>query len=541
MSDFGNQLDACVPAKLEQLKLPGCAVGLIENSQLVDTRCYGFAEVASGRELTESTLFQIASISKPVAAWGIMKLVEQGLLDLDAPVEDYLTRWRFPESEYDSRAVTARLLLMHFAGTSLSGCGGTPYDSHWYTAEDTLFGRTPPLDARQEAYAHKWEMDPSQYGQPVHLMHAPGSKFEYSGGGFTILELLIEELSGRDFTAFMNESVLNPLGMLESGFELGESQRGQHGRSLQRPVGGDAPVPHQRQGRGGNVLQHRGAGEIRLCRDAGSRGRGPGPGSAHAGIRGRNAAPGPLRGDRYGHGFLHRARTLRGRPRRHQGGATYRGQSRLAIRLHHRAGGKARLRLPDQQRRGQRFVDGPDHAVGGNLRRVTIQVLVLETGGTINGILSPDESPPRRSRVVDWLRQHSAALDITVQQEILCMKDSRAIDEEDRARLVAAIESSHCQHILIPHGTFTLAESGAYLCRHLTERRLQKTILLVGSLIPLGETNSDAPGALQYALAAMTDAPPGVWVAMSGRLWQPGEVMKDPDTGEFVAASSGSH
>lgn len=224
MTGFADLLDHYVPERLRELTLPGASIALIENSRVVATRNYGFADLASKQPLAEDTLFQIASISKPVSAWGVMKLVEQGLLDLDAPVEPYLTRWRFPPSNFDSSAVTARLLLMHFAGTSLSGCGGTPYDGPWYTADDVLHGRTPSLDANQLAYARKWGLDPDSYGKPVQLVHPPGSQFDYSGGGFTVLELLIEELSGRDFSTFMREEILHPLGMPESGFELRPDQ-----------------------------------------------------------------------------------------------------------------------------------------------------------------------------------------------------------------------------------------------------------------------------------------------------------------------------
>ncbi|MEM1114708.1 MAG: serine hydrolase domain-containing protein [Pseudomonadota bacterium] len=224
MSDFGQQLASYVPGKLEELKLPGVAIGLIENSELAQTLTFGRADVDAQEPISDSTLFQIASISKSVAAWGIMKLVEQGKLDLDAPIDGYLSRWQLPESEYDRSKVTARLLLMHFGGTSLSGCGGTPYDGTWYAVDDILFGRTPPLDERQVAYAHQWAMDPAQYSVPVHLMCEPGSRFEYSGGGFSILELLIEEFSGTDFTTFMKREILDPLGMHESTFEIQSTQ-----------------------------------------------------------------------------------------------------------------------------------------------------------------------------------------------------------------------------------------------------------------------------------------------------------------------------
>jgi len=225
MSDFAVHLEQYVPGKLAELKVPGASIALIENGELSRTCHFGFADIQRRRPLSDDTLFQIASISKAVAAWGVMKLVEKGLLDLDAPVERYLSRWHLPPSEFDRNAVTARLLLMHFAGTSLSGCGGSAYDAPWSTVEDILCGRTPPLDAIQLEYVRKWGMDPDSYGQPVRLIHAPGSRFDYSGGGFTILELLVEELSGTEFTYFMQREILDPLGMRESTFELRPEQR----------------------------------------------------------------------------------------------------------------------------------------------------------------------------------------------------------------------------------------------------------------------------------------------------------------------------
>lgn len=224
MKEFVQHLDSTVPAQLSALNLPGCALALIENSEVTALRCYGYANVKAQTPLTENSIFQVASISKSLTAWGIMKLVEAGKLDLDAPVDTYLTRWHLPPSEYDSTAVTPRLLLMHFGGTSLSGCGGTTYDDTWYTAEDILYGRTPSLDEGQRAYCLKWGLDPDSYGQPVHLLQAPDTAFAYSGGGFTILELIIEEITGKSFTEFMSDAIFNPLGMPESSFELRESQ-----------------------------------------------------------------------------------------------------------------------------------------------------------------------------------------------------------------------------------------------------------------------------------------------------------------------------
>ncbi len=224
MSDFAQHLDGYVPGKLQELNLPGVAIALIENSKIVTTRNYGFADVSRKIPVTDDTLFQIASISKPIAAWGIMKLVEQGKVSLDAPVDQYLTRWQLPPSEFNNEDVTIRRLLMHFGGTSLSGCNGTSYDEPWYTIEDILNGSLPELDQVQIDYAKRWGMDPARKGEAVEVIHQPDSRFEYSGGGFTMLELVIEEVSGVDFTTFMREEILNPLGMPESTFEIHKEQ-----------------------------------------------------------------------------------------------------------------------------------------------------------------------------------------------------------------------------------------------------------------------------------------------------------------------------
>ncbi|MFT7289283.1 MAG: CubicO group peptidase (beta-lactamase class C family), partial [Halieaceae bacterium] len=196
MPDFARHLDDYVPEQLKQLNLPGTAIALIENGQPVSYKCYGLADVASGRPIDTDTLFQIASISKSVAAWGVMLLVDRGLLDLDRPINDYLTRWKIPGGEYDANAVTPRLLLMHFGGTSMSGCAGVPYGHSEYSIENILNGHIPGLDAEQLKYAKRWGVDPEAYGNPVILINEPGSTCEYSGGGLTILELLVEELSG---------------------------------------------------------------------------------------------------------------------------------------------------------------------------------------------------------------------------------------------------------------------------------------------------------------------------------------------------------
>jgi len=119
--EFAGQLDAMVLGFLDRPGIPGAAVGLIHNGEVAWTRSYGLADKENDVPVTLDTAFQVASISKPVAAWGVMRLAEQGRTDLDTPVERYLTRWHLPPSDLNHAAVTIRRLLSHTAGLSLHG------------------------------------------------------------------------------------------------------------------------------------------------------------------------------------------------------------------------------------------------------------------------------------------------------------------------------------------------------------------------------------------------------------------------------------
>jgi CubicO group peptidase (beta-lactamase class C family) len=153
------------------------------------------------------SVFQLASASKPVSAWGVMKLVEDDRLALDAPVQRYLTRWHLPASPFDTSGVTVRRLLSHTAGLSLPGYLGFDPGEPLPTLEASLDGMT------------NVSSDAAEDLGPVHLVQPPGQGWRYSGGGYTLLQLLVEEVSGRSFAAHMRDAVLQPLGMTTSSFE----------------------------------------------------------------------------------------------------------------------------------------------------------------------------------------------------------------------------------------------------------------------------------------------------------------------------------
>lgn len=164
-----------------------------------------FASV--GEAVSIDSQFQMASVSKWLSAWGVMVLVEDGRLDLDAPVSGYLRRWQLPASPFDTDQVTARRLLSHTAGLT---------DDLGYLG----FAPDEPLQTLEAALSEAADALPGADGR-VRVGMEPGAQWRYSGGGYALLQLLIEELSGQPFAAFMEERVLAPLGMHDSSFAGG--------------------------------------------------------------------------------------------------------------------------------------------------------------------------------------------------------------------------------------------------------------------------------------------------------------------------------
>jgi proline iminopeptidase len=168
------------------------AVALIRDGRVIERR-FSRGGDATGHAVVGATTFDLASIAKPVMAWGVMRLVETGRVELDRPIESYLTRWRLPPSAFDHREVTVRRVLSHTAGLTAS--------SSLLPAPD---GARPPIE---------WVLE----GRRQEVGIQPGTRYNYSGG-YDLLELLIEEVSGQPFVGFMRDEVLRPLGMDRTGF-----------------------------------------------------------------------------------------------------------------------------------------------------------------------------------------------------------------------------------------------------------------------------------------------------------------------------------
>jgi CubicO group peptidase (beta-lactamase class C family) len=200
--EFISHLDSRIPNAMDRYTVPGLSILLIHDEEVIWKKAYGYADSDNRTPLTTGATVMAHSISKSVTAWGVMKLMEQGVLNPDAPVQNYIRDWAFPESEYPASEITARRLLSNSSGIPLGVLG-----LHYSPDADL-----PPL--RQSLSSD--EISPKV---------KPGSQFIYSNSGYALLELLTEEITGRNFTAYMQEEILTPLGMKNSSFAWQEDMR----------------------------------------------------------------------------------------------------------------------------------------------------------------------------------------------------------------------------------------------------------------------------------------------------------------------------
>jgi CubicO group peptidase (beta-lactamase class C family) len=174
---------------------------VVREGEVVWAKGYGLADKSKGTPVRTDTRFNIGSVSKTVTAWAVLTLVEKRLLDLDAPVERYLKRWRLPPSDFDHGEVTVRRILSHNAGLSVRG----------YHGVDLPGEKLPALEESLAGY--------SGSDGALRVSAEPGAAFRYSSGGYTLLQLLVEEVSGEPFAEYAQSAVFNPLGMASAGYE----------------------------------------------------------------------------------------------------------------------------------------------------------------------------------------------------------------------------------------------------------------------------------------------------------------------------------
>jgi CubicO group peptidase (beta-lactamase class C family) len=180
----------------------GISIAIIDDGRIVKANGYGYTDRTRTTRVTPETLFQAGSISKSLAALGALRLVEDGRLQLDADVNTHLRTWKVPENEFtQDRKVTLRAILSHTAGLTVHGFRGYAAGQPVPTLPQVLDGANPANS------------------DPVRVDTVPGTTWRYSGGGYTVAQQLIVDVTGKPFPQFMAETVLAPLGMTRSTYQ----------------------------------------------------------------------------------------------------------------------------------------------------------------------------------------------------------------------------------------------------------------------------------------------------------------------------------
>jgi CubicO group peptidase (beta-lactamase class C family) len=208
-------------SKMNELGVPGVSIALIHQGHIEWADGVGVTRLG-GRPVDKDTVFQAASVSKPVTAMAVMALVQAGKLDLDRDVNEYLSSWKVPVGPANAtERVTLRRLLSHTAGTTVHGFDGYVPGEPVPSLIQVLNGEKPANSA------------------PVRVDTVPGSLWSYSGGGYEIIQQLLYDITRTPFAQLMDNSVLRPAGMRRSSFEQPVASR----------LRQDAATPYDANGR----------------------------------------------------------------------------------------------------------------------------------------------------------------------------------------------------------------------------------------------------------------------------------------------------
>jgi CubicO group peptidase (beta-lactamase class C family) len=187
--------------EMAAMHVPGVSVAMIHGGKIEWARGFGVKSIG-GAPVTPDTLFQAASISKPVAALAVLRFVESGKINLDTDVNQYLKSWQVPGNAFTETAkVTVRELLTHSAGLTVHGFAGYASGEPLPTLHQVLNGEKP---ANSDA---------------IRVDVKPGTIWRYSGGGYVVLQQLLQDLSGQPFPRLMRDTVLGPIGMTHSTYQ----------------------------------------------------------------------------------------------------------------------------------------------------------------------------------------------------------------------------------------------------------------------------------------------------------------------------------
>jgi len=189
--------------RMEYYNIPGVSIAVINNFEIEWAKGYGVLVAGSDEPVTATTLFQAASVAKPVVAVAALHQVEIGALLLDQEVNDILISWQLPDNEFTALGeVTLRRLLSHNAGVTVGGFQGYAQGEEIPTLRQILDGEWPANSP------------------PIRVDIVPGTQDRYSGGGYMIVQQLLEDVVGRPFAEIMRDTVLEPWEMTSATFEF---------------------------------------------------------------------------------------------------------------------------------------------------------------------------------------------------------------------------------------------------------------------------------------------------------------------------------
>lgn len=190
-----------IEERMTHYGVPGVSIAIINNGKIEWTKTYGIMDRQSKAPVTEKTLFQAASISKPVTAYGALTLVEQKKVALEEDINTFLESWKLADNEFTKdKKVTIKNLLNHSAGVTVHGFLGYSPDLPVPTLIEVLNG-TPPSNS-----------------EPSIVNKVPEESFRYSGGGYNIIQQMMIDVEGKPFPELMNDLVLEPLEMNNSTY-----------------------------------------------------------------------------------------------------------------------------------------------------------------------------------------------------------------------------------------------------------------------------------------------------------------------------------
>ncbi len=196
-----DEVDKAITDRMRANDITGLSLAIIQDGK-IETRSYGFTDKTRKTPVTPTTLFQAGSVSKPVAAFGALRLVQEGKLSLDADVNTQLRSWKVPDNKFtQDKKVTLRGILDHTAGLTVHGFAG-------YASSEPVPALLEVLNGTKPANS-----------SPIRVNVLPGSLWRYSGGGYVVMQQMIMDLTKEPFPQFMSETVLKPLGMTNSTYE----------------------------------------------------------------------------------------------------------------------------------------------------------------------------------------------------------------------------------------------------------------------------------------------------------------------------------